>query len=176
MGTLNGPTDRNLAHLTKTIKTLQPSPLPLVTQKGQNTPNQSPQPVTLAGSGKIWRPSTSLQSVNQTRTDGGDGGLKPTPVRLGPQSENPPTVPTTVPSKPKGLVEPIKVGRTKPMAPKPSTTLRTPFELGPRKSSTQFKDPLDTNINKEYQWTSFCGFYPFVWGKGRCQTLCPNPS
>ena len=60
----------------------------------------------------------------------------------------------------------IEVGPYKTMAPEPTLTPRTSLGPGPGKLATQLKNPLDADLNKQYQWTVvFAGITRFLPGQ-----------
>ena len=133
------------------------------------------QPVALARSGK---PSSLDQASGQALPYGSNGGLEAAPVALWSQPQHQPAARAPVSSQPQRFMESIEVRRAEPMPPYPHPTTGAPRRPRPGKPPAQLKEPLDADLNPEYQVNvPVVGGNPPICfrGKGAAYTL-PTPN
>jgi hypothetical protein len=114
---LNGPANRILTNLVKTVKTAHNPLIPSVAQMRLDFSEQRSKPVALAGSANTGYPLAFNGLGFDTPTDFCNGGLKTSKITLRAQPYHAPTIRTPIPPQPKKLIIPIKICRHIPMSP-----------------------------------------------------------
>jgi hypothetical protein len=114
---LNGPANRILTHLVKTVKTAHNPLIPSVAQMRLDFSEQRSKPMALAASANTGYPFAFTCFGFDTPTDFCNGGLKASKIALRAQPYHAPTIRAPIPFQPTKPIISVEIGRYITMTP-----------------------------------------------------------